>query len=108
MNKWFYAWLHVKHRLEEKRDYEPYPEDFDAKILYSFTESGFKPINTSRAHGKFDKARLAIAKRLEVLREIVKPNLQGNEEWFPYLLGLEAGLMIAEHQLDIIRNKRTF
>lgn len=104
--KWFYAWLHAKERIEELKERPAWPEDHDSKVLFCFTERSFRQVNTRGCRGKFDRACQAIEIELDTLQNTIKPNLRGTDEWFPYLLGLEAGLLIARHQLRLLRDEK--
>ena len=103
MNISLFAYLHLKRKLEGES--QPLPEDLDSKTAIGFIEQCLKPINTGDASGKFDRAYQAIKTALQIFDEILKPNLVGDKEWFPLLLGLESGLLIAKTQLDFIKQK---
>ena len=104
MNKWFFAYLHLKKKIEGEAS--PIPKDHDLKIVTSFVEQCFKPIPTESVSGKYDRASKAIKKALEIFYEVLKPRFSGDPEWFPVLIGLEAGLLIANQQLDFIGKEK--
>lgn len=107
MNKFFYAYLHLKKRIEGSDERGIHLEDdFDSQIIYSFIENALKAESLPKGDGKFDRAFNAINDDLKTLETFVMPNLNGNDEWFSVLIGLRAGLTIAQHQLNIIKKSR--
>lgn len=103
MNKYFFAYLHLKRKLEGES--QPLPEDHDSKMIIGFIEQCLRPINTGDASGKFDRAYKSIKTALQIYDEILRPHFAGDPEWFPVLLGIETGLLIAKTQLDFIKQK---
>ena len=103
MCKYLFAYLHLKKRLEGES--QPLPVDHDSQIVLGFIEQCLKPILSTGVSGKFDRAYSCINKALEIFYEVLKPRFSGNSEWFPALLGIESGLLIAKTQLDFIKQK---
>lgn len=104
MNKWFYAYLHLKEKIAGEAS--PLPKEHDSKIVFGFIEQCLKPIATAAVSGKFDRACKTIETALEIFYEILKPSFSGDSEWFPLLLGLESGLLIAKQQLNFIGKEK--
>lgn len=104
MNKWFFAYLHLRRKLEDGEVSAP-PQDADSKLIHSFIEQCLKPIQTKNVSGKFDRAEKTMEIILEMYDAYIKPKFRGDPEWFPVLLGLESGLWIAKTQLDFIKKK---
>lgn len=104
MNKWFYAYLHLKKKLEGA-ELQPLPKDHDTRLIFGFIEQLLKPIRTENTHGKFDRSRKSIELALEMY-DLMKENFSGDQEWFPVLLGIEAGLLIAKQQIDFIGKEK--
>ena len=103
MNKWFYAHLQLKKRLE--KGVALVEDDFDERTVFEFIEASLKPCKCKHKQGRFNKACYSVEKVLELFDTTLKPHFQGNQEWFPVLLGLEAGLLIAKAQLDAVKEK---
>jgi hypothetical protein len=104
MNKWFFAYLHLKKKIEGEAS--PLPQEHDSQIVFGFIEQCLKPIATAGVSGKFDRACKSIEIALEIFYEILKPRFSGDPEWFPVLLGIESGLLIAKQQLDFIGKEK--
>ena len=104
MNKWFFAYLHLKKKIEGA-EAQPLPRDHDARLIFGFLEQFLKPIQTENVHGKFDRARKSIELALEMY-EVMKERFSGDPEWFPVLIGLESGLLIAKQQIDFIGKEK--
>ena len=103
MCKYLFAYLHIKKRLEG--EVQPLPAEHDSQVIVGFIEQCLKPILSSGVSGKFDRAYGSINKALEIFYEVLKPRFSGDSQWFPVLLGLESGLLIAKTQLDFIKQK---
>lgn len=104
MDKWFYAYRHLKKRLEGAEK-TPLPEEFDSRMVFGFIEVCLNVSTLPKGSGKFDRAWRSINELVELLDTLIVPNFQGNAEWFPMLLGLKSGLLIAQHQLNLIKQK---
>ena len=105
MYEWFENYLRAK--AKAKREHvSQLPPSFDEELVYNFTVAAFNAVNTAGVKGSFAKAEHALESLLTAFYETVKPHFQGTSEWFPYLLGIEAGLLIAKEQLRMIREKR--
>ena len=75
-------------------------------VICGEEENAIKAESLPKGDGKFDRAFNAINDDLKTLETFVMPNLTGKDEWFSVLLGLRAGLTIAQHQLNIIKKSR--
>lgn len=104
MNKWFFASLHLKRRLEGA-EAQPLPRDHDTRMIFGFLDQMLMPMRTKCVHGKFDRSRKSIELALEMY-DLMKVHFSGDPEWFPVLLGIEAGLLIAKQQLDFIGKEK--
>ena len=104
MNKWYFAYLHLKKRLEDA-EAQPLPKDHDTRMIFGFLDQMLKPMRTKHVHGKFDRSRKSIELALEMY-DLMKEHFSGDPEWFPVLLGIESGLLIAKQQLDFIGKEK--
>ena len=104
MNKWYFAYLHLKKRLEDA-EAQPLPKDHDTRMIFGFLDQMLMPMRTKCVHGKFDRSRKSIELALEMY-DLVRERFSGDPEWFPVLLGIEAGLLIAKQQLEFIGKEK--